>query len=211
MTNSESLLDLLRVAIHGATLDVKPDAIEKLAQYVMLLAKWNQAYNLTSVRDPQEMVTRHILESLLIKPFLQGGRILDVGSGGGLPGIPLALISSDIDFVLLDSNGKKTRFLTHVMQTLQLKNVHIVQERVEKYHPDTCFDTIITRAFATLSEFIKLSCDLCCPGGRMVAMKGIYPADELAAIGSDFSTIVYDLPVPGLHAERHLVVITRNA
>lgn len=205
-----SLSKLLTSAVKNASIELSPDTIEKLVEYILLLEKWNQAYNLTSVRDPEEMVTRHILDSLLIRPYLHGKRILDVGSGGGLPGIPLALTAPDLEFVLLDSNGKKTRFLTHMVQTLQITNVQVVQERIEKYHPDPCFDTIMSRAFATLAEFVTWSQSLCCPNGRWLAMKGIYPTEEIAALSDEFSTMVYDLSVPGLNAERHLVVVTKN-
>lgn len=209
MNDFEKLFELLTRALENAHIILTPSVVGKLIQYVLLLNKWNQAYNLTSVRDPKEMLTRHILDSILVMPYLEGKRILDIGSGGGLPGIPLALALPTMEFVLLDSNGKKTRFLTHVIQTLQISNVQVVHDRIEKYRPDQCFDSIITRAFATLTEFVKVSADLCCPEGRLLAMKGVYPAEEIAAISGEFSTIVYALSVPGLEAQRHLVVITK--
>ena len=209
MSDFAELFRLLTLTLENARIILAPAVTEKLTQYILLLSKWNLAYNLTSVRDPKEMITRHILESLLLAPYLEGKRVLDVGSGGGLPGIPLALAIPTMDFILLDSNGKKTRFLTHVSHTLQIANVQVVQERIEKYRPDYCFDTIMSRAFATLAEFVKGSEDLCCPGGQWLAMKGVYPTEEIAAISGEFSPIVYDLPVPGLNAERHLVVIKK--
>lgn len=127
---------------------------KKLIEYVLLLHKWNQIYNLTSVRDPLQMLSKHILDSLAISPYLQGPRILDVGSGAGLPGLPLALTHPQYRFALLDSNGKKTRFLTHVMQTLMVNNVEIISSRVEKYSPENCFNCIISRAFSQLNEFL---------------------------------------------------------
>lgn len=182
-------------------------AITKIGDYLALLAQWNNAYNLTSVRDPQEMITRHILDSLAIRPYLSGKNILDVGTGAGLPGIPLALTEPDREFCLLDSNGKKTRFITQAVLTLQIPNVKIIQSRVEKFFPTNCFDSIVSRAFSSIADFIKLTKHLCCPEGYWLAMKGDYPNQELAEIREELATMVYDLQVQGLDAKRHLVVI----
>lgn len=210
MTEFDHLFKLLNVALKNAAIVLKADVPEKLVQYILLLHKWNQTYNLTSIRNPEAMIQRHLVESLLLIPYLEGERILDIGSGGGLPGIPLALALATKKFVLLDSNGKKTRFLSHVIHTLQMRNVEVVQQRVENYHPVKCFNSIVTRAFASLSEFITVAKNLCCSKGCFLAMKGVYPTKELDAISGEFSPIVYDLAVPGLNAKRHLVVIKKE-
>lgn len=188
-------------------INIKEELCQPLAIYLELLEKWNKVYNLTSVRDLGEMLKKHILDSLSIESYLQGDRILDVGTGAGLPGIPLALAQPQRQFVLLDSNGKKTTFLTHVVQTLRLKNVVIVCERVEKFKPDACFDTIVTRAFSSLRQFVDLTQHLIGTNGQWLAMKGEYPQQEIQELGSEYSTIVYDLQVAGLDAKRHLVTI----
>lgn len=180
---------------------------QQLADYLALLQKWNKTYNLTSIDDPAVMTTRHIADSLSISPFLIGQRILDVGTGAGLPGIPLALSHPDKEFFLLDSNGKKIRFLQHVVQTLKLNNVHPVQARVEKFNSTACFSTIMSRAFSSLADFVAKTRHLCCPDGLLLAMKGTYPTDELTALGNEFKVTVHPLTVPGLQAERHLVCI----
>jgi 16S rRNA (guanine527-N7)-methyltransferase len=181
---------------------------QQIAAYLTLLAKWNDAYNLTAISDPERMMTHHILDSLAVAPFLYGQKILDVGSGAGLPGIPLALVHPDQQFFLLDSNGKKTRFLLHVVHTLNLKNVQVIQDRVEDYQPAFCFDSILARAFSSLRELVHKAQHLCCPTGKILAMKGAYPTAELAELGSEFTTTTHRLEVPGLNAERHLICVT---
>lgn len=176
-----------------------------LLRYRDLIATWNRVYSLTAVRDIDEMIPRHLLDSLAIAPYVKGERILDVGAGAGLPGIPLALTLPQWQFVLLDSNGKKTRFLIHVKSELSLTNVEVVQARVEQYQPEQLFDTIVTRAFGSLDAMIEKTKRLCRPGGCLLAMKGQYPQDELAAISERFE--VYPITVPALDAQRHLVCI----
>lgn len=182
---------------------------QRLLAFVRLLAKWNAAYNLTAVRDPEEMITRHLLDSLVLLPYLQGPRVLDIGTGPGLPGIPLAIARPDCSFTLLDANAKKTRFVTQAVGELGLKNVEVVQARVENYRPEQKFDTLVARAFSSIADMLNNAQHLCAPGGRFLAMKGVYPEEELAAIPADYAVSeVVALKVPGLDAARHLVIIT---
>ena len=181
----------------------------RLLAFVRLLAKWNAAYNLTAVRDPEEMITRHLLDSLVLLPYVQGPRVLDIGTGPGLPGIPLAVARPDCSFTLLDANAKKTRFVTQAVGELGLKNVEVVQARVENYRPEQKFDTLVARAFSSIADMLTNARHLCAPGGRFLAMKGVYPEGELAAIPPDFAVSeVVALKVPGLDAARHLAIIT---
>ena len=181
---------------------------KKLVEYVLLLHKWNQIHNLTSIRDPFQMLSKHIIDSLAVSPYLQGPNILDVGTGAGLPGLPLALTHPQYRFALLDSNGKKTRFLTHVIQTLMIANVDIIPIRDEKYHPKNCFNSIVSRAFSQLNEFLDKTRHLCCENGIFLAMKGQYPAEEIAAIDADFKLLdTKDLQIAGLDQKRHLLII----
>lgn len=199
---------LLTEKLAAANYSFSNSIIHKLVEYISLLDRWNQTYNLTSVRNPENMITRHILDSLAIKPYLQGKFILDVGTGAGLPGIPLALTNPDCEFYLLDSNGKKIRFVTQAISTLQLTNVQVIQSRVENFTPEICFDTIVSRAFSSIAEFLKLTQHLCCKDGCWLAMKGEYPSAELAELSKEYLVNVYDLKIPGLDAKRHIVKIT---
>jgi 16S rRNA (guanine527-N7)-methyltransferase len=193
-----------------------PALAESLIAYLRELLQWNQAYNLTAIRDPLEMVSKHLLDSLVLLPHLQGSRVIDVGSGAGLPGIPLALADPGRQYVLLDSNGKKATFLRHVLRTLGIKHAEAVQSRVEDYAADTGhgrFDSVLSRAFASLAEMVELAGPLCSRHGRLLAMKGQFPQDELEALhhgvaGFEVEGIV-PLRVPGLAAERHLVLFSR--
>lgn len=179
---------------------------DALADYVALLAKWNRAFNLTAVRDPAEMVTRHILDSLVVAPFVPAGSLCDVGTGPGLPGIPLAMLDAGRPVTLLDSNIKKTRFCRQAAAELGLENIEVVHARVEGYRPGEGFATVISRAFATLADFVETSRHLVADGGIMLAMKGTYPAEEIAALRGDVVVgDVHQLDVPALGAERHLV------
>lgn len=181
-------------------------ACARLAAYLALLERWNRAYNLTAVREPEAMVVRHLLDSLSILPWLAGPRVLDVGSGAGLPGIPLAIARPEYTFCLLDSNGKRTRFLTQAAAELQLANVSVVRSRVEDYRPAALFNSVVSRAFATLADLVADAGRLCAPEGRLLAMKGVFPDDELARLPPAYRLVgVYPLQVPHLDAERHLV------
>jgi 16S rRNA (guanine527-N7)-methyltransferase len=184
----------------------------RLIRFVELLLQWNQAYNLTAVRDPDEMLTKHVLDSLAVLPFVHAGPVEDVGSGAGLPGIPLAVARPDLAFTLLDSNGKKTRFMTHAAAELKLANVEVVQARAEGYRPPAPFVTVLSRAFASLADFLKLAGGGCAPGGRLLAMKGAHPTEELRAIPTGYRVLgVHPLKVPGLGAERCVVEIEKQA
>lgn len=176
--------------------------------YISLLSRWNRAYNLTAVRDPVEMVHRHLLDSLAVAPLLpvEATRVIDVGTGGGLPGVPLAILCADRSFDLLDSNGKKTRFLFNVKTELGLANMSIRHDRVEAWRPAEYYDVVISRAFASLTDMLGCCAHLVGQNGIMLAMKGQYPGRELAQLG-DAATVVevHRLEVPGLAEERHVV------
>jgi 16S rRNA (guanine527-N7)-methyltransferase len=182
-----------------------------LIAFLTLLAKWNRAFNLTAVRDPVDMVSRHLLDSLAVWPYLHGPRILDLGSGAGLPGMVLALVDPEREWVLLDSNAKKTRFLTQIVIELRPGNVEVVQARAEAYAPARPFTTVIARALAPLSTVFRVARPLCAAQGRILAMKGVYPEAELAELGPNRPDMkaarVHRLQIPQLAGERHLVQI----
>lgn len=182
------------------------EAQDKISSFLELLQKWNQAYNLTAIRDPKDMVTKHILDSLVVAPYIKGPRIIDVGTGAGLPGIPLAIALPHFQFTLLDSNGKKIRFLTQVLAELGLKNIEIVQERVEDYQSTEGFQTIISRAFASLDDFIDKTKHLLATDGQILAMKGKVLDEELKNVTGHVK--VCQLEIPGLKEQRNLVIIT---
>ncbi|EBM4148198.1 16S rRNA (guanine(527)-N(7))-methyltransferase RsmG [Salmonella enterica] len=182
-----------------------------LVAYVDMLHKWNKAYNLTSVRDPNEMLVRHILDSIVVAPYLQGLRFIDVGTGPGLPGIPLAIVLPDAHFTLLDSLGKRVRFLRQVQHELKLENITPVQSRVEAYPSEPPFDGVISRAFASLNDMVSWCHHLPGEKGRFYALKGQLPGDEIASLPDHFSVeSVEKLRVPQLEGERHLVIIKSN-
>ncbi len=191
-----------------ASLDHLDVLTDHLAVYLTLLHKWNQTYNLTAVRDIQAMVGRHVLDSLAILPWIAGRRVLDVGTGAGLPGIPLALVHTNMTFVLLDSNGKKTRFLQEVKRQLQLDHVEVIQSRVEDYQPDLGFDTVVSRAFSSIQEMINGTQHLLKPHGIWLAMKGASPLDELREIHFPYRLEAYH--VPTVEGERCCAIITKD-
>lgn len=201
------LEQLLQQGLHAAGIALPPDAAPRLLEFLRLLEKWNQAYNLTAVRDPEQMVTRHLLDSLAVMPYVRGPQILDIGTGAGLPGLPLALALPATHFTLLDSNAKKTRFVTQTAHALGLANVDVAQTRVEKFQPAEKFTTLLTRAFASIPDMLAATRHLCAPGGRWLAMKGVFPQEELAAIPAEFTAQARPLRVPGLEAARHVVII----
>jgi len=185
--------------------------VDALIEFLELLAKWNRTYKLTAVTEPSAMVSRHLLDSLSVLPALAGERVADVGSGAGLPGIPLAIARPDLRFVLLDSNGKKTRFMTHAVGRLGLQNVEVVRTRVEDYAGEGGFDTVLSRAFASLADFVRLAGRLCAPAGRLVAMKGRLRPEELVGLPDGWRVAeTIRLAVPGTAGERHLVVVHRD-
>ena len=182
-----------------------------LAQYIALLDKWNRTHNLTAIRDPEQMVTHHLLDSLAVLGHLPKQahlRVLDIGSGGGLPGIPLAIARQDWRIVLLDSNHKKAAFLRQAAIELKLANVEVCAVRVQDYTADFLFDVVISRAFSDLATFATVARRLVARGGRLVAMKGLFPHEELRELPPDI--VVAEVPairVPGLDGQRHLVIM----
>ena len=201
---------LLSQGLHEMDLDLSPPIQGQLLQFLRILEKWNQAYNLTAVHDPEQMVPRHLLDSLAALPYLQGARVLDIGTGAGLPGIPLALARPDLAFTLLDSNAKKTRFVSQAAHELGLKNVTVVQERAEKFHPEQKFDTLIARALASIPDMLASSRHLVAPHGCFLFMKGVIPQEELAAVAGAYQAQVQALHIPGLDAARHLVILRQR-
>jgi 16S rRNA (guanine527-N7)-methyltransferase len=186
---------------------------EPLLAYLALLIKWNKAYNLTAVRNPDEMVSRHLLDSLSVVPFVAqyGDNWLDVGSGGGMPGIPLAILFPERRFTLLDSNGKKTRFLTQVKLELKLGNLEVVHSRVEEFRPEVPFSGICSRAFSSLQDFTDWTRHLGNGDTHWLAMKGVHPDDELQALPADFRLQSCEvLRVPGCQGQRHLLILRRS-
>ncbi|HET7358878.1 MAG TPA: 16S rRNA (guanine(527)-N(7))-methyltransferase RsmG [Rhodanobacteraceae bacterium] len=199
----------LRDGIAALGLELPAGAQARLLDYLELLQRWNRAYNLTAVRDPAQMVSRHLLDSLAIAPFVAGATLADLGSGAGLPGIPLAIATPARAVTLVDTNGKKARFLREAVRSLALDNVTVVQARVEDL--DGRFDCITARAFASLADMLAWGGHLLAGGGRWLAMKGRWPDDELAALPPGFRLEAsHVLAVPGLDAERHLLVLRRT-
>ena len=192
-------------------LDIDRQMQETLLEYLQLLVKWNRTYNLSGIRDPDRMLGLHLLDSLSLLPFIDGNTILDAGSGAGLPGIPLAICMPGKDFILLDSNGKKTRFLFNVAANLHLHNVEVVKQRVEDFQSERQIDIVTTRAFASLGQTLAWTGHLLERGGRLLAMKGTYPEHEIASLPEDFYLRrTHTLTIPGESGSRHLLEITRG-
>ena len=205
------------LATGAAALGVPLDTAQcaRLEAFVILLAKWNRSYNLTAIREAPRMVTHHLLDALAVLPHLParaGLRILDVGSGGGIPGIPLAIARTDWHFVLVDSNHKKVAFMTQAAIELGLANVEAHAVRVEDYVPAAPFDIVISRAFSDLATFAQTSARHLAAGGVLAAMKGVHPVEELAEVSVDFNLVAApSLTVPGLDAARHLILLQRRS
>lgn len=203
-----SLEEQLAAGVSALGLTLSAADQHRLLDYLTLLDKWNRVYNLTAVRETERMVSHHLLDSLAIAPHVATGRVLDVGSGGGLPGIPLAIARPDLQVTLIDSVAKKTAFLLQAKAELGLENVSVVTARAETHQDPAGFNTITSRAFSDLKEFVTLTRHLLAPGGRWLAMKGLYPHEEIAALpgwvklGADHA-----LNVPGLDATRHLIIL----
>jgi 16S rRNA (guanine527-N7)-methyltransferase len=200
----EACRKLLVSGLEVLNLSLSDDKIDRLFDFIKLIEKWNKAYNLTAIRDREDMVRLHLLDSLAIAPFIEGKRVIDIGTGAGLPGIPLAIYWPEIEFTLLDSNAKKTRFVQQAILELKLKNVSVCHNRVEHYYPDKSFNTVITRAFASLSDIVELTAHLLDKDGVLLAMKGqtpVIPKLESA------KTELIPVSVPGMGAERCLVKI----
>ncbi len=189
-------------------LEERADYLDALEAYLELLQKWNRSFNLSGIKDPWQMVTRHLLDCLAVSPYLTGTRILDMGSGAGLPGIPLAIFNPERKFVLLDSNGKKTRFLFQVKLALNLTNVMVENKRVEDYQCPGQIDIVISRAFASLGKLVQLSCSATGGQGALLAMKGNYPDDEIAGLPAGFRVArAIELHVPEVRESRYLIEI----
>ncbi|MFT3897378.1 MAG: 16S rRNA (guanine(527)-N(7))-methyltransferase RsmG [Thermomonas sp.] len=196
-----------------AALALPGDLAPPLLAYLDLLARWNRSYNLTAVRDPREMVPRHLLDSLAMQPFVRGiGTLADLGTGPGLPGIPLAIATPGLRVTLVESNGKKARFLREAVRTLGLGNTEVAESRIEALDRPGAFDAITARALATLPQILGFGGHLLAPGGTLLAMKGARPDEEIAALppGWRLETL-HRLAVPGLEGERHLAVVGRDA
>ena len=207
-------LDALR-RLNPAGLALPDGAAERLAAYLALLAKWNRVYNLTAIREPERMVTHHVLDALAVLPHLPqraGLSVLDVGSGGGVPGIPLAIARPDWHVVMVDSNHKKGAFVQQAVIELALANAESVVARVEDYAPAAPFDVVISRAFADLATFAATSARHLAPRGQLIAMKGVYPDEEVANLPAGIRVVAAPaLTVPGVEGRRHLIVMERDA
>ncbi len=198
----------LRAGIAELGLSLGDDRIAQLMAYLAGLIKWNQAYNLTAVREGEQMVIKHLLDSLSILPFIEGENLIDVGTGAGLPGMVIAIVKPELPVTLLDSNGKKTRFLKQMAAELKLANVSVVQTRAEEF--DGQFAMVTSRAFASLADILSWSGHFLKDGGRMLAMKGQRPDDELVALPAEYClSSVEKLSVPFLQEERHLLILQR--
>ncbi|MBB3169826.1 16S rRNA (guanine(527)-N(7))-methyltransferase RsmG [Simiduia aestuariiviva] len=183
----------------------------QLVEYLILFEKWNKTYNLSAIRDREQMVSRHLLDSLVVLPIITGKRFIDVGTGGGLPGIPLSIMKPDCHFTLLDSNGKKTRFLFQVKTQLQLANVQVENRRVESFSPTELYDGVISRAFASLKDMVDGCHSLIANDGRFWALKGVYPESELSDLTKHYNVeSCHPLDVPGCDGERHLLELRRQ-
>lgn len=190
------------------TIDAKKQ--ESLLAYLEQLAKWNKAYNLSGIKEPARMLSIHILDSLSILPFINEKSILDVGTGAGLPGIPLAICNPNKEVSLLDSVGKKTRFLFQVSALLNLENVDVINDRVENYRSEHSFDIVISRAYSSLSQFISQTRHLLGEKSKLLAMKGLFPQAEINDLPDDFKLLeTHELQIPGEAGARHLLVITK--
>jgi 16S rRNA (guanine527-N7)-methyltransferase len=208
--SAPTLESQLRDGIRDLDLAVPASAVPKLLQLVGLLEKWNRTYNLTAVRERAQIVSIHLLDSLALAPHIALGPVLDVGSGGGFPGIPLALARPDLRVTLLDSNQKKSAFQRQAVATLQLTNVDVVCERVERWQSARPFECIVSRAFSDVADFVAGAAHLLSADGVFAAMKGAVPHDELLRLPAGFRVrAVVPLQVPGLDAERHLVLVAR--
>ncbi len=197
----------LQAGLDELNLKLSDEQIDRLLSFIGLIDKWNKAFNLTSIRDQEAMVSLHLLDSLAILPYVVGQSVIDIGTGAGLPGIPLAVCRPDKVFTLLDSNSKKTRFVQQVVLELKLVNVQVCHSRVESFKSEHLFDTVITRAFTNLPDMLKMTGHLIAPGGVLLAMKGQYPEQELQQVG--VGATVIPVRVPGIEAQRCLIQINK--
>jgi len=205
------LAPLLEAGMQQMGVEYSSEQRDMLLAYLQLLMTWNRAYNLTAIRDPREMIKLHLLDSLAVLPHLSGKRLIDVGTGAGLPGIPLAIMCPERDFTLLDSNGKKTRFLFQARCDLGLSNLKEINSRVESHRPEVPYDAVLSRAFTSVADMVNKCSHLLSPEGLFLAMKGKFPQSELSEVGKDYKVNAsHTLQVPGVDGERHLIVISRD-
>ncbi|OGA41410.1 MAG: 16S rRNA (guanine(527)-N(7))-methyltransferase [Betaproteobacteria bacterium RIFCSPLOWO2_12_FULL_62_13] len=203
-----STADQLKRGLIALGLVLDNETQQRLLDYIALIEKWNRVYNLTAIREPEKIVSHHLLDSLAVAPHLHAKCLLDVGSGAGLPGIPLALANPEMQVTLLDSNHKKIAFLNQAVMELKLKNAKVSAERVESWQTQNRFDVIISRAFSEMSEFVRITRHLLAPGGMFAAMKGLHPYEEIDKLPSDCKVRqVLPLAIPGLEGARHLALI----
>jgi 16S rRNA (guanine527-N7)-methyltransferase len=206
-----STADQLKRGLIALGLTLEQDIQQSLLDYIVLIEKWNRVYNLTAIREPEKMVSHHLLDCLGVAPHLHAKRLLDVGSGAGLPGIPLAFAKPETLVTLLDSNHKKVAFLNQAVMELKLKNAEVCSERVESWQPEDRFDVIISRAFSDMDEFVRISRHLLAPGGMFVAMKGLHPYEEIDKLPPGCKVQqVLPLAIPGVEGARHLVLIRQD-
>lgn len=216
MNPEKSLAELLQNGLHGMALSMSTEQQQRLLQYVFLLNKWNKTYNLTAVREPERMIGLHIIDSLAVLQHLGGATmVLDVGSGAGLPGIPIAIARVDVQVSMLDSLQKKTAFIRQAIGEIGLQNAAVVCERVEQFQPIKKFDIVISRAFAELTDFVSGAAHLVATGGQMLAMKGVYPHEEIERLSKNLDAsccvdTVIKLNVPQVEGERHLVILKKT-
>jgi 16S rRNA (guanine527-N7)-methyltransferase len=202
---------LLNTALKENNLALSDDKEQKLIAYLDLMQAWNRVFNLTTITEPRDMIYLHLIDSLVVQPFLSGDRLLDVGTGAGLPGIPLAIADPEKKWILLDKNNKKIRFLRQVIAELNLRNIEAIHSRSEDFHPKECFDSILSRAFGTICLFAQTSEHLLCPNGKLIAMKGKYPEQELDNMPDHFKLQdVMRLNIKGINIERHIIRIVKH-
>lgn len=208
MVDWDECAQRLDAGVRALDIKVAPASRALMIDYLRELTTWNATYNLTAVREPLAMVTRHVLDCLSILPFVSGANLADVGSGAGLPGVVLALARPNLDVVVIEASRKKAAFLRHIRRRLPLPNMTVIQQRVEAYVPAGRFDIVTCRAFASAADTAQLAGHLIAPGGRVLLMKGRDPAAELAELPLDFQAVdTVTLAVPGLDAQRHLAIL----
>ena len=205
----ENCQNILQHGLKELAITASENQLNSLLAFIQLIEKWNKAYNLTAVRNKEDMARLHILDSLTVLPFIEGGRVADIGTGAGLPGIPLAIFLPEVEFLLVDSNSKKTRFVQQAILELKLTNVTVIHSRVEQITPEQPFSTVIMRAFASLTEIMQLTSHLLDKQGILLAMKGQKMNEDMEAISHPYSII--PLSIPGVEAERCLIKIEGGA
>lgn len=205
------MIDTLSKAAAQMSISLSAAQGESLLKLLNELNDWNQRINLTAIRDPQQQLSKHLLDSLSIQSYLQGRYIADIGTGAGFPGLPLAVINPDKEFLLIDSINKKLRFVEHAAAVMQLSNVSVLHTRAQDYRPVRLFDCVVSRAMGSIENFVLWCGHLCAPQGRLLAMKGRYPEEELAAVPKGWRVVaVHELKIPGLDEQRHLVELCRT-